>query len=110
VALMLSWLLGFVARDVYVRVDFIERNHARNIDQYVFWDIHRDGMYHVVAWRLAEKCGSITRTGTGWDLRWREGGMRYSARGTCYRETWTRQDVELADREFFPEHERRGLR
>lgn len=110
-AFALSWLLSYVglSHDIYVRVDFIELNHVRDLDQFVFWELCEEG-YRVVDWRLARKC-SLRKVSDGWEVLVREGrGVRIFVLSVGYRETWTDEDVELADRDRFPVCERRSLR
>jgi hypothetical protein len=103
-----------------VIVDVIERNHVlhpaqdcEHIDQYIFWELapERDGpAYRCVAWRLVKNCGHVSKHPNGYLLCWSEDGRPIAVWSATYWETWTVHDVELADRQQFPESQRRGLK
>lgn len=118
-------LLGIMpGRDVLVdRVDVIELNHFHDgdcklvFDQVIFWDFCYVRHHYVVRdWRLVKAPEHIPLPdydGDRWWMEWHDAKDLYRRRrveAQCFRETWTQQDPELADRENVPAHVRRGLK
>jgi hypothetical protein len=93
------------------RVDVIERNNFYDENgrlvfaQWVFrdWD-------SIVAWRLVKPDHRLSRGPRGWRLDWTDGERLRSVDAISFVESWTQEDVELAERERLPVCERRGLR
>lgn len=94
------------------QVDIIELNHLhdarghRTFSQWIFWRWNHDcRRYEVAAWRMAKHPSTWSR-GT---LRIVDGNHIREIRTVSYRETWTRYDPEVVDREFTAPESRQGL-
>lgn len=93
-------------------VDIIELNHVvdangcESFRQWIFWEwSHHRKRYDVVAWRIA-KTPYVLR---GNRLSFRDGEATRVIQAVSYRETWTRGDPEVIDRDWLPAEFRRGL-
>lgn len=119
VLLLLSILpRGEVARET---CDVVELNHFYDeegrlvFDQVIFYDWDRSaGRHQVRAWRLVKHADQIPRRtygkGGGWVICWQDGEVFRDIRAAAFRETWTQEDPELAEREFLPKEQRRELK
>jgi hypothetical protein len=106
-----------VARE---RVDLIELNHfiddtGRHVfDQLIFYDWSDEhGRYHVRAWRLIKSPSQFpTRHWQPACYRcvWHDDGVLREVWAETFRETWSQQDPERANRKIFPEDQRTELR
>jgi hypothetical protein len=101
------------------RADVIEVNRYYDQDgrqvfvQVIFWDWRAgEGAYRVFAWRMLKTAEQIPVY--DW---WRgcyvtqflDQNVLRSVRAAGARDTWTQYDPELDDRQFLPQHARRGL-
>lgn len=100
--------------------DLVELNHyydctGRLVFDQVIWSdwSPADSRWQVIAWRLTKddlgltphrdsRCGAFVS-------RWWEVGVCREVRASCFRETWTQFDPELAERDALPQDRRRGL-
>lgn len=107
------------ARD---EVDLIEINHYRDekgrhvVDQIIFYDWSSiDGRLHVRDWRMLKRPAQIPHRDwqrgdfvAVWQDRQNGESLR-TVRAPAMRETWTRYDPEIIDKEMVPESLRRKL-
>ena len=106
-------LLLFVGRiERLNRYDVLERNTVVSEDgretlkQWIVWDFdHGDGV-HRCQWWAPDRGEEVRRTQDGWRVT--VDGRRIVAR--WYRETRTRFDPEVADRDLWPVENRRRVR
>lgn len=111
---------GLIPRDepLVDRVDVCEVNHvcdARGrctFSQLIWWDLDAAGEYHVVDWRMLGKSAWPQRRGDQYVSSWWDAKTcrRRQVSAPAYRETITRYDPEVRDRETVPCERRRGLR
>lgn len=98
-------------------VDVLEVNHlydgdGRHIfDQLIGWNWHGNEL-HVVFWRLLKGREAFPqrRFASGvYEALWIDDGQARRVRGRSFRQTWTQHDPELANRQRWPQSQRRGL-
>ncbi|WP_164104163.1 hypothetical protein [Candidatus Laterigemmans baculatus] len=116
VALLAASPTQHVVRD---RVDLIELNHyydeaGRHVfDQLIFYDWSEGRRrFEVCAWRLVKSRSQQPRQDHRehlWRVLWHDGGVLRSVEGASFRETWTKHDPELVDRDLLPQESRREL-
>lgn len=122
-----SWLgialLAFIpsTADKAVRdsVDLIEVNHYHDprgeeiLDQLIFYDWCRHTRrFQVRAWRLIKSDAQVPRRDHRlgvWVVRWHDEGVLREVTATSHRETWTKHDPELVERDFLPQEQRLDL-
>lgn len=101
------------------RVDLVEVNHYHDargqhvFDQLIFYDwSSQQRRFQVRAWRLIKSDSQLPqrehRTGL-WLVRWHDEGTLREVTATSHRETWTRHDPELVERDFLPQEQRLDL-
>lgn len=100
-------------------VDLVEVNHYHDprgqpvFDQLIFYDWssqHR--RFQVRAWRLIKSDSQLPKRdhrGGHWVVRWHDDGNLREVTAVSHRETWTRYDPELIEREFLPQEQRLDL-
>jgi hypothetical protein len=111
------------------RVELIELNHVYIVDgdelvsvldQVIFWtwepwtlDLDEGpaaNAYRVLAWRMVNRTGMIPRRHRSrWRCLWTEGTGVLSVTAPKFVESWTLEDIEVADRRVLPMADRRGL-
>ncbi len=113
---------GNFAENTVVRehVDLIELNHfiddaGRHVfDQLIFYDWSpQQGRYHVRAWRLIKSPSQFPRRHwqpAGYRCLWHDDGVLREVWAETFRETWSQQDPERANRKIFPEDQRAELK
>jgi hypothetical protein len=101
------------------RVDCIELNHVQcewtgavKLNQVIYWRWNAEhSRYNVTAWRMVDKRPSlIRRHGRGWIETREDGVIRREVHAEQFRETWTFEDPEIADRQCVSLEMRRGLK
>lgn len=99
----------------FVSVDMIETNHVYNADgskrftQTIFWDLAKDGRYHVRAYVL-NGAVQVARHRLGhWSAVWIKDGRLREVRSLTWHETHTMYDIEIIDRKWVPIEKRRRL-
>lgn len=113
---------GLNPQDDVVRddVDLVEINHLYDehgkklLDQVIYYDwCPQACRYQVRAWRLLKNSAQVPRRDwrTGeYTATWHDGETLRRVRTVAFRETWTQEDPELAEREFLPKDKRRDLK
>lgn len=120
-ALLALLLLSILPRDpdtLVDRVEIIELNHVHcqqtgreTLSQVLYWRWHVEQSTHrVAAWRMATGVSRVRRHGDGWIETREDGSIRREIHARQFRETWSFEDPELADRRLLPVEMRRGLR
>lgn len=98
--------------------DVIELNHTYDSNgrpvftQLIFWERTGDE-YRVRAWRLVkpgEESPRYNHHRHEWQVTFYDSDTLRDVRSVCFRETWTQYDVEVHDRDYWPQELRRGLR
>lgn len=115
----LAWIAASDSRQPAAtrqRVDLIELNHfvdeqGREVfRQVIFYDWSEDHhRYHVRAWRLVKDSSQLPKR--YWDppyyqCTWHEDHLLRQVWSTAFRETWSQQDPERANRKLLPEDQR----
>ncbi len=66
--------------------------------------------YRVLAWRMVKHPGHVPSRHNGrWRCLWTEGAGVLNVTATKFLESWTLEDLEVADRRVLPMADRRGL-
>ena len=89
-------------------VDLIELSHVYDtkgrliFDQVIFWEQNRaNGRFQVRSWTLCNDCYPITFDGiTKFE------SAEYRAHSTLFRESWSQEDPERANKKHWPEDQR----
>lgn len=119
-------LVLLLALTAYIPVETVARDHVTQIEvnrfynghgklifvQVIFWDHDNYQEPTVVAWRFiktGQRKPYYDRKRHRWYLRWHDGDTLREVTATVQKETWTQFDPEVADREFVPMEQRRGL-
>jgi hypothetical protein len=99
--------------------EIVELNHFFDadgrlvFDQIIFWEWRDDlAGLHVFAWRLCKSSAQIPLRDWprgGYSATWFDGDRFRQVRARSFRETWTQYDPEVADHQFVPPDQRRGL-
>jgi hypothetical protein len=101
------------------RVDLIEVNHLYDdkgglvFDQVIFYNwCGKKCRYEVCDYRLLKKSAQLPKR--NWRLKkyeavWHDGDLLRRVTAPSFRETWTRYDPELAERDNLPKEKRAGL-
>lgn len=117
---LLSGILPADSRSV-IRdsVDLVEVNHyhdqrgQRVFDQLIFYDWSRQKRrFQVRAWRLIKTESQLPRRDHRdgrWLVRWHDEGLLREVTAESHRETWTRYDPELIERDYLPQEQRQEL-
>ena len=100
-------------------VDLVEVNHYHDargepvFDQLIFYDWSRQKRrFQVRAWRLIKSENQLPRRDHRdghWLVRWHDEGLLREVTAESHRETWTRYDPELVERDFLPQEQRLEL-
>lgn len=100
-------------------VDLVEVNHYHDprgqavFDQLIFYDwSHQKRRFQVRAWRLIKSESQLPRRDHRdghWLVRWHDEGLLREVTAVSHRETWTRYDPELAERDYLPQEQRLEL-
>ena len=100
-------------------VDLVEVNHYHDargepvFDQLIFYDWSRQKRrFQVRAWRLIKSENQLPRRDHRdghWLVRWHDEGLLREVTAESRRETWTRYDPELVERDFLPQEQRLEL-
>lgn len=113
--------IGLIPHDPVVndRADLIEVNRYFDSEanlvftQVIFWVWHdQHDAYRVQAWRFLKAKMQIPRR--DWNRRiyvtiWIDGTVMRRVQALAVQHTWSQFDPEVADRQFLPQHQRRGL-
>lgn len=101
-------------------VDMMEVNHYHDhrgehvFDQLIFYDwSSQKKRYDVRAWRLIKSEHQYPRRDHRrgiWTVRWHDGGVLREVTSRSRRETWTKYDPELLERDNLPAEQRLELK
>jgi hypothetical protein len=118
---MIAFLLAFVlgtSMPQPIAVELVEVNHYHDshngehvFSQLIFyeWSTQRK-RFDIREWRLIKSESMYpVSTRNGWFLRWHDDGVMREVKISSLRETWTKHDPELIERDYLPQDQRLPL-